>query len=111
MPVLYDVKMTPQAQAQLKGIINYIRNVLCAPSTATTMLNTLEGEILSLFQFPARVPLTEEEPWHSQGVHKLPVKNYLVYFWINEDAKEVHITTIVYGRREQRHQLSEMNLP
>lgn len=110
MPEQYNVKITPQAQSQLEGIYKYIRNVLCAPDTAKKMLDVLESEILSLSQFPARVPLTEEEPWHSQGIHKLSVKNYLVYFWINEDAKEVHITAIVYGRQEQRHQLSEMNL-
>ena len=36
-----------------------------------------EKEIGSLAQFSNRVPLTEEEPWHSQGIHKLPVKNIL----------------------------------
>lgn len=110
MPDHYIVKITPQAQTQLKGIYNYIRNVLCAPDTAKKMLNVLEGEILSLSLFPARIPLTVEEPWRSHGVHKLSVKNYLVYFWINENTMEVHVTGIVYGCREQRCQLSEMNL-
>ena len=74
------------------------------------MLDTLEKEIASLDQFPNRVPLTEEEPWHSQGVHKLPVKNYLVYFWVDEDAKKVQVFGIIYGRRDQRHQLSNLDM-
>lgn len=64
------------------------------------MLDTLAEEIFSLDQFPYRAPLTEEEPWHSQGVHALTVKNFLVYFWVDEAAKKVQVMGIVYGRRD-----------
>ena len=66
------------------------------------MLDTLEKELLSLSRLPNQVALTEEEPWHSAGIRKLPGKNYLVYFWVNEERKKVQITAVVYGRRDQR---------
>ena len=110
MPDKYTVKITSQAQVQLREIVSYIRFTLQAPGTALKMLNTLEKEIASLDHFPNRVPLTEEEPWHSQGIHKLPVKNSLVYFWVNETVKKVQITGVVYGRRDRLHQLSNMDL-
>ena len=72
------------------------------------MLDTLENVISSLDMLPNRVPLTEEEPWHSQGIHKLSVKNYLVYFWVNEETKTVHVIGIIYARRDQRHALSNL---
>lgn len=105
----YTVKITAQAHEQLREIVNYINYTLQAPGTAMKMLDLLEKEITSLALFPNRVPLTDEEPWHSQGIHKLPVKNYLVYFWIDEDAKTVQITGVIYGRRDQRHQLFNMD--
>ena len=108
MPEIYTVKMTRLAEEQLREISDYIRFNLQAPSTAEKIMDTLAEEISSLDQFPYRVPLTQEEPWHNQGVHKLPVKNFLVYFWIDEEAKEVQITGIIYGRRDQRHSLSNM---
>lgn len=74
------------------------------------MLDALAEEIFSLDQFPYRAPLTKEEPWHSQGVHALPVKNFLIYFWVDEEAKKVQVTGIVYRRRDQRHQLSGLDL-
>jgi toxin ParE1/3/4 len=74
------------------------------------MLDTLAEEIFTLDQFPYRAPLTKEEPWHSQGVHALTVKNFLVYFWVDEEAKKVQVMGIVYGRRDQRHQLSGLDL-
>lgn len=109
MPEKYAVKITTQAQEQLREMISYINYTLQAPGTAMKMLDVLEKEIASLAQFPNRVPLIEEEPWHGQGIHKLPVKNYLIYFWVDEEAKKVQVIGIIYGRRDQRHQLSNLD--
>jgi plasmid stabilization system protein ParE len=67
MPEKYTVKITPQAQEQLREIISYIRFTLLSPGTALKMLDTLQKEISSLDQFPNRVPLTEEEPFQAVG--------------------------------------------
>lgn len=110
MPGKYAVKISGLAEKQLHDIAVYIRFTLQAPSTATKMLDFLAEEIVSLDQFPNRVPLTEEEPWHSRGLHKLTVKNFLVYFWVDEETMEVQVASIVYGRRNQRHQLSKLDV-
>lgn len=104
----YEVKITEPAQRQLQEIIRYIAGDLQEKQTAIRMLDTLEKEILSLSTLPNRVALTEEEPWHSAGIRKLPVKNYLVYFWVNEEQKQVQITAVVFGRRDQRNVLQNM---
>lgn len=110
MPEKYTVKLTRQAEEQLREIAEYIRFTLQAPNTASKMLDTLAEEIYSLDQFPYRAPLTEEKPWHSQGVHRISVKNFLVYFWVDEAQKNVQVTGIIYGRRDQRHQLSNLDM-
>ncbi|HCC01304.1 MAG TPA: type II toxin-antitoxin system RelE/ParE family toxin [Ruminococcaceae bacterium] len=106
----YIVKITAQAQEQIGEIARYIAYNLQAPDTALRMLDTLEKEIASLSRFPNRIALTEEEPWHSYGIHKIPVKNYLIYFWIDETMHKVQVTAVVYGRRYQMQQLSQMGL-
>ena len=110
MPEKYTVKLTRQAEEQLREIVDYIRFTLQAPNTASKMLDALAEEIYSLDQFPYRAPLTEEEPWHSQGVHRIAVKNFLIYFWVDEAQKNVQVTGIIYGRRDQRHQLSNLDM-
>ena len=110
MPEKYTVKITQQAQEQIREIVSYIRFTLQAPETAMKMLDTLQEEIASLDQFPNRIPLTEEEPWRSQGIHRFPVKNYLIYFWVDEETKKVQIIGAVYGRKGQRHQLSNLDM-
>lgn len=110
MPDIFTVKITSQAQEQIRQIVHYIRFTLQSPGAAMKMLDTLEREIASLSSFPNRVPLTNEEPWHSRGIHKLPVKNHLVYFWVDEEAKLVQVIAVIYARRDQRDQLKNMNL-
>lgn len=110
MADFYAVRITKQAQEQLREIIRYISVQLQVSETALHLLDLLEEEISSLSQFPYRFALTGEEPWHNLGIHKMSVKNYLVYFWIEEAAKTVHVTAIVYGRRDQVSVLSKMNL-
>ena len=110
MAKVYEVKITDLALSQMQEIVSYISVSLQAPDTAKRWLGRMKTELTSLSNFPARVPLTEEEPWHSQGVHKFVVGNYIAYFWIDEDERIVWIAAVVYGRRDQREQLSQMEL-
>ncbi|MEG0689087.1 MAG: type II toxin-antitoxin system RelE/ParE family toxin [Hungatella sp.] len=106
----YNVKITAQAKNQMQEIAQYIASELQVPDAALHLLDTLESEISSLSEFPQRIALTEEEPWHNYGIHKMPVKNFLVYFWIDEDAYKVQVTAAVYSRRDQARQLSQMQM-
>lgn len=105
----YTVKITSQAEEQIQEIIHYIVNELNAPDAALRLLDTLEKSFASLTSFPQRIALTNEEPWRSNGIHRLPIKNFLVYFWINEQKKLVQITAVIYAKCNQIHQLSQMD--
>ena len=103
----YKVKITPQASAQLLELFSYISNVLKEPVTAERLLNELQKSILSLATMPKRVPLVDAEPWKSRGIRKLAVKNFMVYFWVYEEQKQVHVIAVIYGKRNQLEQLKE----
>ena len=106
----YKVKITPQASEQMSEIFGYISGTLKEAVAAERLLQELQKSILSLNTMPKRVLLTDEEPWRSYGIRKMLVKNFLVYFWVNEELKEVHITAVVYGRRAQSEQLEQMDI-
>jgi toxin ParE1/3/4 len=110
MTRLYEVKITPQAQKQLTELVTYILVQLKSPKAAWDLLHTLENAIATLDRFPYRIALTEEEPWHEQGIHKMPVKNFLVYFWINETLQQVHVVAIIPAKRNQIKLLPIINL-
>jgi len=106
----YLVKIARQAESQLQEIADYIAQGLQNPYAAMKTINAIEQEIGSLANFPNRVALVEEEPWHSAGLHKLPVRNFLIYFWVNEAQKKVQVISVVYARRNQKHQLEQMDI-
>ena len=104
----YKVKLTDHAVAQLQEAVIYISKVLQASTVAKHWAARVKKELASLSTMPARYPLTEEEPWHTEGVHKMSVENFLVYYWIDEEKKIVWITAIVYARRDQLRVRREM---
>lgn len=106
----YKVKITPQASEQILEIFNYISNTLKEPVVAERLFDKLRESVLSLGTMPRRVALIDEEPWKSHGIHKMPVKNFIVYFWINEELKQVHIIAVIYGRRDQLERLKQMDI-
>lgn len=106
----YFVKITTLAEEQMQAIVKYIASELKAPKAALRLLDEIESAISSLSQFPQRVALTEDEPWRSLGIHKMPAKNFLVYYWIDEENIKVQVTAIINGRLDQIKQLSQMDM-
>lgn len=106
----YEVKLTVQAIGQIEEAVQYISKILLEPETARKWADTLQCEIEKLDTMPSRYPLTDEEPWHTKGIRKMPVKNFLVYYLVNEKKKAVWITAVIYGRRDQIAALLDMSL-
>ena len=63
--------------------------------------------VRTLDTFPLRNALFENEPWRSGGLRKLPVKNYLVFYTVDEEKKNIHIIRIIYGGWDIDKQLNE----
>ncbi len=104
----YEVKLTSQAIGQIEETVQYISKILLTPETARKWTDTLQREIEKLGSMPSRFPLTEEEPWRTKGIRKMPVKNFLVYYLVDEEKKTVWITAVIYGSRDQIEALSDI---
>lgn len=56
------------------------------------MNRAFENKTISGLNFmPLRYPLTDEDPWRTNGIRKMPVKNFLVYYLIDEESKTVSL--------------------
>ena len=76
----YTVKVEPSALLQLEEIVKYISDVLLVPETAKKWLDVMEEAISGLDVFPCRFALIEDEPWKSNGVRKMAIKGFMVYY-------------------------------
>lgn len=107
---IYEVRITEQAQNQMKEIVDYISYELFAPEAADRLLDKMEKCIINLSEYPERHQLLEEEPWRTEGVRKIVVNNFLVYYWINSSEKRVQVIAVIYSKRDQLEQLSNINM-
>lgn len=96
----YKVIINSEAERDILSIIYYINNILKSPEAANRIYNKLKNKILSLSEIPKRCPLIKEEPYRSNGVRRLYVENYVVFFFIDENNSEVHVFRVLYKRRE-----------
>ena len=103
MKVVY----TFRARQDLRDIYDYIAFTLLAPDAARNTTERILEAARSLQSMPERNPLYKEEPWHSQGVRFIPVKNYIVFYTVNTDTDTVSVARIMYGARDLSRQLEE----
>ena len=97
-------------QNKCKKTVFYIANKLESPETAMKWSEYLRNEIETLQILPSRYKCVDIEPWKSNGIRKMPVKNFLIYYMIDENSTTVWITSIIYAKRNQLNQLKEMPL-
>ena len=90
----YKIRISFSASEDLKQIALHIKNVLKVPSTARNYLKLLRQEIEIL---PNRHEKIEEEKVHQSNVRKLIVKNYIIFYIVDDGEKTVSIERILYG--------------
>ena len=104
----YKIRITRQAREHLRYIRNSIEYELFAPIAAKHTIAAIKTKMQSLKNMPGRMHLTPEQPWHDQQVHRVRVKNYYIYFWIDEEQKTVQVIAVIYVKRDQSRQLESI---
>lgn len=104
--MIYEVTTTDQADADLRGIYEYITFELLSPDNAAGQLDRLEEHIIGLEEFPEKFRPYEKEPWHSRGLRVMPVDNYRVFYIPNKDAGIVTVIRVMYAGRDVEKQLN-----
>jgi addiction module RelE/StbE family toxin len=96
----YRVDVSETAEDDLKDIVRYTASQLSAPVSALKMMELLEGAMAGLSELPQRYSHVADERLAQMGYRKLPVKNYILFYTIDEKNKVVDVERILYGRRD-----------
>lgn len=105
--MIFEIRISDQADEDLRGIYEYIAYELQSPDNVSGQLDRLEESIMSLDQMPERFREYENEPWHSRGLRIMPVDNYCVFYIPNEEDAVVTIIRVMYGGRDMDTQLKK----
>lgn len=106
----YTVRMTEQAEKHVLEYAEYIKYDLMNPQAAIRFVDDIRTAVNSLIQMPQRNPLLEDGPWPNVELHKMMVRGYVIYYWIEDASKTVHVTGVIYGKRDQAEQLASIDL-
>lgn len=96
----YNIFISSPAENDLADIIRYVKSQLLAPIAADNMLKLFNETIQGLAEFPKKYPLVKDDRLASLGYRIIPVKNYIVFFSVDDEKKEVNIERILYARRD-----------
>ena len=91
-------------------IRDYIADELLAPQAAYDLFSEMKKTVASLENMPERNPLVDVDKWRKQGIRKIMVKNFIMYYWADDGHMTVHITAVVYRKRNQLAELEKMEL-
>jgi len=96
----YKVNITHSAENDLRDIARYISFQLNEPSTAISMIGIIKDSIAKLEENPFIYQLVRNEHLSALGYRLFGIKNYIVFYIINEKNKTVDIDRILHSRRD-----------
>lgn len=97
---VFRVDLTEPAENDLRDIIRYISSRLDAPITALNMMKTIKEAIATLETMALTHPLVRDERLASMGYRSMPVKNYAIFYVVDEKEKTADVDRILYSRRD-----------
>ncbi len=106
----YSIRITGEAEKDLREIYEYIAFSLLSPQNAVAQLERLEKEISKLDEMPNRFRLYDKEPWYSRGLRIMPVDNFIVFYIPNEEIKVVTVIRVMYGGRNIENEMQKSSL-
>lgn len=101
----YTIKITPKAANDLDNIYSYISEELFALDSAIDLLYRIEESIMNLKKIPFSCNYVGDEFLRSKGYRKLIIDNYIAFYLIDEENKQVVIMRVLYGKQKYENLL------
>ena len=96
----YTVKITPKTFEDLDEIYHYISTELDNDGAAANLLETIETSIMRLKGFPFSCSFVMDKFLKDKGYRKLIIENYIAFYRVNEEEKQVVVMRVLYGRQK-----------
>ena len=99
MPV-YNLAFSKIIDEDIDSCYNYINDKLEAPMAAENLMKELYEKLNHIKENPYSRPLVHDKLLASLGIRSIKVKNYLLFYSIEEEIKNLNIITFMYNKRD-----------
>lgn len=107
---MYEIQWTSLAKKDLILAISYISDILKAPAAAEKLLDSIEHEVEALSENPHMFPLSRDENIAHRGIRHFSVKNYMLFYTVEEEIKTVTVIRFLYAKRNWMQLLGHSSL-
>jgi len=97
---MYLVNSTILAEQDIASAVKYIADVLKAPIAVNNLLDEIEKHEEILENTPNMYPFVYDEYLAEKGIKFVMVKQYILFFTVDEDKKEVNVIRFLHSRRD-----------
>jgi toxin ParE1/3/4 len=103
----YYVQFTKTSETDLQNVSHYIAYVLHNPTAAKRLVAGVRAGVARLDSNPKSRPLVNDDSLAAKGIRWISVRNYMVFYVVDEHAHNVYILHVMHGRRDWVHLLQE----
>ena len=104
---MYSLNITDIAEEDILSAVRYISNVLKAPAAANNLLDEVEKHEEILATTPTMYPFVSDEYLAEKRLKFVTVKNYIMFYTVNEDEKTVTVIRFLHSRRDWKNILAD----
>ena len=100
---MYKVVYLPTARRQLEDAVMYIAVDLSATDAAGSLADEADEAVRRLREMPYRFAIYHTLYAMKREIRFFPVKNYNIYYVVDEEAKTVEIWRILHRLQKTEH--------
>ena len=104
---MYSLNITDVAEEDILSAVRYIANVLKAPAAANNLLDEIEKHEKILENTPNIYSFASDEYLAEKGLKLIMIKNYILFYIVNENEKAVTVIRFLHSRRDWKNILTE----
>ena len=104
----YSVKITDLAEEDILSTVKYISGVLKNTVAANNLLDEIEKHEKILEEMPNIYSFVNDEYLFQKGLKYVRIKNYLMFYTIDENVKIVNVIRFLHGRMNWQYILKEI---
>jgi len=97
---MYNLSFSKIIDGDIDSCYNYIKDKLDAPMAAENLMKELYEKLNQIKENPYSRPLVHDKLLASLGIRSIKVKNYLLFYSVEEENNNINIITFMYNKRD-----------
>jgi plasmid stabilization system protein ParE len=104
---MYKLIFSKLFEDDIESAYYYIKDNLEASMTAENLMKEVKRKLEYLKENPFARSFVQDEFLANMKIRSIKVKNYVIYYSVNDDANRIKLIRFLYNRRDWKNILSE----